>query len=87
MTVDIDAIERRARDTRCPYTIDMTTESILALTAVVRCASAMLAKLDECQPHIDAAFALRYVHGMRYDGPQYGIERDALRDSLQSITG
>jgi hypothetical protein len=46
--------------------------------------TALVAKLDECQPHIDGAFQFMAMHGAEYSGPQYGVELDALRAALAS---
>ena len=46
-------------------------------------ARALIAKLDECDKHITAAFDLAYtVKGVSYDGPHYGKERVDLQHVL-----
>lgn len=46
-------------------------------------AAAFVAKLDECQPHIDAMFGLSFVRTQRqYTGPNYGAELATLRALL-----
>lgn len=44
--------------------------------------AAFVAKLDECQPHIDGAFVFAHVHGQTYTGPNYGEELKALKSAL-----
>jgi len=54
------------------------------LTAAVR---TFVAKLDECQPHIDDAFFMAFARkGDSYSGPQYGAELRRLRDALTAAT-
>ena len=49
----------------------------------IRLAAALVAKLDECAPHITAAFQMMEIHGGgEYSGPQYGEELKALRAAL-----
>ena len=43
---------------------------------------ALVAKLDECQPHIENAGVFMHVHGMDYSGPQYGEALEELRALL-----
>jgi hypothetical protein len=60
--------------------------TVKRLIAIAEAARTFLAKVDECQPHIDNAFKMEFVRGRPYTGPQYGTERDALRKSLEGIT-
>jgi hypothetical protein len=58
--------------------------SLMGSDDVADAARALIAKLDECQPHIDDAFLHRNMRCGEYDGPQYGEELSALRASLAS---
>ena len=44
--------------------------------------AALVAKLDECEPRINAAVTIAFVHGFVYDGPTYGEELTAFRAAL-----
>ena len=39
-------------------------------------------KLDECEPHINAAFGFAAIHGARYEGPNYAIAHKEARAAL-----
>lgn len=44
---------------------------------------ALIAKLDECNPHITSAFQMAFnVRGGSYDGPNYGEELKEAREAL-----
>ena len=48
-----------------------------------KAARALVAKLDECKPHVSMAFLMAYhSRGRDYEGPNYGDEHEALRESL-----
>jgi hypothetical protein len=49
---------------------------------VERAASALVTKLDECQPHIADAFLHRHLRCGPYSGPTYADELTALRAAL-----
>ncbi len=45
-------------------------------------ARALIAKLDECEPHISTAFLLMQMKCGPYTGPNYGEELKALRAAV-----
>lgn len=50
-------------------------------------AFALVAKLDECTPHINRIFAQQWSRsGVQYSGPQFGEELEALRTALSQPT-
>lgn len=44
-------------------------------------------KLDECKSAIDNAFAFVRNHGGYYNGPDYGIEHEKLKEILEKYKG
>lgn len=42
----------------------------------------LVAKLDECKPHIDGVFSFFALHGNNYSGPNYADELAAAREVL-----
>lgn len=48
----------------------------------VEAAQALVAKLDECDPHIADAFLFREMKCGPYDGPNYSAELRDLRAAL-----
>lgn len=55
-------------------------------TAVIQAARALVAKLDECRPHIDGAFQMAYtVRGGKYRGPNYAKELEDLRGAIKAV--
>ena len=44
-------------------------------------------KLHEVEPHITAAFTLQYIHGARYEGPNYAAELEAAEKVLAACRG
>lgn len=49
-------------------------------------AEALLAKLDECEPHVADAFLHRQLRVGTYTGPNYGDELDRLRQALSETS-
>lgn len=50
--------------------------------SVVEAAQALVAKLDEVNAATLGVFVLAKVHGMEYNGPNYGAELESLRNAL-----
>jgi len=48
-------------------------------------ASALVAKLDECDPHLTSMFSFALAHDHLYSGPTYGEELEALRAAIRSL--
>jgi len=46
-------------------------------------AAALVAKLDECDPHLTSMFSFALAHDHLYSGPTYGEELEALRAALK----
>ena len=42
-------------------------------------------KLNECQPYIDNAFVMEFVHGREHQGPTYGKELENLKKILKEL--
>jgi len=59
-------------------------ESRHSPTEVEAAARALVAKLDECEPHMADAFLHREMRAGPYTGPQYGTELTALRAALSA---
>lgn len=57
----------------------------LTLRAFPARARALVNALDHCKEVIDGAFVMAHIHGARYNGPSYGVELDALRQSLDAL--
>ena len=70
-----------AWNTRAPI------EAAEKMKALVEAGEALVAKLDECEPHIASVFAQEYVRGRPYSGPQYKNALDELRTALRNISG
>lgn len=47
--------------------------------------SRLVQKIDECTPHIDAAFMFGFVHGQKYNGPQYRDIMDEAKAHLKEL--
>jgi len=45
-------------------------------------ATALVAKLDECDPHLTSMFSFALAHDHLYSGPTYGEELEALRAAV-----
>lgn len=52
--------------------------------SVEAAARALVAKLDEVGAATLGVYVLAKVHGMEYDGPNYGVELEALRAALDA---
>jgi len=48
-------------------------------------AVALVAKLDECDPHLTSVFSFALAHDHLYSGPTYGEELEALRAAIRSL--
>jgi len=48
-------------------------------------ATALVAKLDECDPHLTSMFSFALAHDHLYSGPTYGEELEALRAAIRSL--
>ena len=46
----------------------------------------LIAKIDECAPHIANAFEMEHVRGRPYSGPHFGEELEAFRQALTAKT-
>ncbi len=44
--------------------------------------AALVSKLDECEPHIAAAFLMEQMHGGQYTGPQWDVALAEFRAAL-----
>ena len=44
-------------------------------------------KVVEASDQYKSVWAMYMIHGYEYRGPQYGTERDALRDALAAVEG
>jgi hypothetical protein len=63
---------------------DAAAERLAQIEAL---AVALTKKLRECEPYISGAFMLSTVHGMRYQGPSYGKDLEALEAALLPVRG
>lgn len=62
----------------------MLGEAAAAITAIATRAAALIAKLDECDPHLTGAQAFVASRGGPYTGPTYDKELAALREVVIS---
>lgn len=63
----------------------MSDPSAIGTAPLARKARALVLKIDECLPHIAAACILQAAHGMKYDGPTFNVELEALRSELDAL--
>jgi hypothetical protein len=48
---------------------------------------ALVTKLEECKAAIESAFTMAWIHGARYDGPNYKAELEALKAAVIETGG
>lgn len=59
-------------------------KAMLAFAAPLETAArTLIAKLDECAPHVSDAFLHRELRCGPYEGPNYAVELAALRDLVE----
>lgn len=50
---------------------------------IVKAAKELIAKLEECSPHMTNALLMAQLHGVHYMGPMYTEEMDNLRRLIE----
>jgi len=61
---------------------DALASRLSAAEAVIEAAEGLAEKLDECDPHVTAAYSFMQIHGGQYNGPEYGTAKTKLRAAL-----
>lgn len=79
-----DFTQATCEDHETVVALESLSTRIKELDSVEVAAKALVAKLDECLPHIDNAFVMEAIRGRPYSGPQYGKELETLRTALSS---
>ena len=83
----LDAIRERlaANEGDRRYQTYFPASDVVWLLETVEIASAFLAKVNALQPAIDNAFLIQQIHGMPYQGDNYGTELQALTARLEEL--
>ena len=81
---DIAAMQDAAEANKGAIRALTPTPDRIGKDAVREAAQALIAKLDECDPHIADAFLMREMKCGPYDGPNYSAELRDLRSTLSA---